>query len=81
VAAWDDDDAMHRDVCRRDGTCSVIMVDTCRKLQPHLETNHVGMKRLFQGTRKVLSNQIAVLLFSAVPGNDMQVPSPPLEAT
>jgi hypothetical protein len=34
-----------------DGTqCSVIMVDTCRKLQPHLETNHVGMKRLFQGT-------------------------------
>jgi hypothetical protein len=58
-----------------DGTqCSVIMVDTCRKLQPHLETNHVGMKRLFRDAQ-VLSLMLSSVLFSAVPGNDMQVPS------
>jgi hypothetical protein len=58
--AWDDDDAMHRDVCRQSERRNTVQRDGGHlpKLQPHLETNHVRMKRLFRNACKCCSSAV-----------------------
>jgi hypothetical protein len=75
---------MHRDVCRQSERRNTVQRDHGGHLPETAatsETKHVRMKRLFQGTHAVL--RLFQCCFSAVPGNDMQVPGKrlPLEAT
>jgi hypothetical protein len=81
VAGVDDDDAMHRDVCRQSEHGTQARDHLACGHMPHLETKHVRKKRLFQGTHASAAQCCSVLFQGMMHPARQLTGKPPLEVT